>query len=142
MRQLDERNLGETRAAANLENSRRTNKAYFDQHKRLCGEKQELHVGDLVLLQTISSQPHNRSRARKLHDKWRGPFRIHTVAEHATYYRLAELDDVDLAGSFAGNRLKKFFSRAELDRDHEERRDLIHVVNELEDEEDGPGRAK
>jgi hypothetical protein len=47
---------------------------------------------------------------------------------------------VELAGSFAGNRLRKFFSRAELDRDREEHRDVIRVVNELEDEEDEPGR--
>jgi hypothetical protein len=86
MRQLDERNLRETRTAANLENSRRINKSYFDQHKRLRGESQELHVGDLVLLQTISNQPHSRTRARKLDDKWRGPCRIHAVPEHSTYY--------------------------------------------------------
>ena len=142
MRQLDERNLRETRAATNLENSRRVNKAYFDQHKRLRGENQELHVGDLVLLQTVSNQPHNRSRARKLDDKWRGPFRIRAAPEHSTYYRLAELDGVELAGAFAGNRLKKFFSRAELDRDREGRRAVIRVVNDLEDEDGGPGRVE
>ena len=142
MRQLDERNLRETRAATNLENSRRVNKAYFDQHKRLRGENQELHVGDLVLLQTVSNQPHNRSRARKLDDKWRGPFRIRAAPEHSTYYRLAELDGVELAGAFAGNRLKKFFSRAELDRDREGCRAVIRVVNDLEDEDGGPGRVE
>jgi hypothetical protein len=49
---------------------------------------------------------------------------------------------VELAGSFAGNRLRKFFSRAELDRNREEHRNVIRVVNELEDEEDGPGRIE
>jgi hypothetical protein len=141
MRQLDEKNLREARAAVNLENSRRANKAYFDQHKRLRGENQELHVGDLVLLQAVSNQPLNRSRARKLDDKWRGPYRIRAAPEHSTYYRLAELDGVELVGSFAGNRLKKFFSRAELDRDRAERQAVIRVLDGLEDEEDGPGRV-
>ena len=142
MRRLDERNLRETRAAVNLENSHRANKVYFDQHKRLCGEKQELHVGDLVLLQSVSNHPHNRSRARKLDDKWRGPFRIHVAPEHSTYYRLTELNGVELAGSFAGNQLKKFFSRAELDCNREGHRAVIRVVNDLEDEEEGPGRLE
>jgi hypothetical protein len=36
--------------------------------------------------------------------------------------------------------LKKFFSRAELDRDREGHRAVIRVVNDLEDEKEGPGR--
>jgi len=51
-------------------------------------------------------------------------------------------DGVDLAGSFAGNRLKKFFSRAELDRDRGGHRAVIRVVNDLEDEEERPGRVE
>jgi len=47
-----------------------------------------------------------------------------------------------LAGSFAGNQLKKFFSRAELDRNREGHRAVIRVVNDLKDEEEGPGRLE
>ena len=49
---------------------------------------------------------------------------------------------MELAGSFAGNRLKKFFSRAELDRDRAERQSVIRVLVGLEDEEGGPGRRE
>jgi transposase InsO family protein len=141
MRQLDERNLREAHAAENLENSRRANKAYFDQHKRLRSENQRLHVGDIVLLQTQSAQLYNRSRASKLDDKWRGPYRIREVPEHSTYYRLEELDGTQLVGSFAGNRLKKFFSRADLDRARTERQAVIRVRNDLEDEEEDAERV-
>ena len=50
MRQLDERVLMESRAAAELERSRIGNKTYYDQHKRMRSDFQQLHVGDLVLL--------------------------------------------------------------------------------------------
>ena len=48
---------------------------------------------------------------------------------------------MELAGSFAGNRLKKFFSRAELDHDHAEHQAVICVLDGLEDEESGQGHA-
>jgi len=54
--------------------------------------------------------------------------------------RLAELGGVDLAGSFTGDRLKKF-SKAELERDRAAHRAVIHVVDGLEDEEGGPSRV-
>ena len=48
---MDQRALEEVRAAENLERSRKENKAYFNEHKRLHGDGElQLHVGDLVLL--------------------------------------------------------------------------------------------
>ena len=49
MRQLDEPSLEIARAAKELERSRKGNKAYFDQHKRMRGDPQQLHVDDLML---------------------------------------------------------------------------------------------
>jgi len=107
MRQLDQRSLVEAHAAQELEYSRKGNKAYFDEHKRL--RNSPLNVGDLVLLhRTMTSKAIERT-VFKLSDKWRGPYRIAEVGKSG-YYRLRELDGVELAESVAGNRLKKFFS--------------------------------
>jgi hypothetical protein len=111
MRQLDQRILNETQAAETLRNSRKANKAYFDLNKRLRNQQQQLHVGDLVLLHNSRSE---RQHSRKLNDNWFGPYRIREVIESSTYYRLEELDGTHLAASFAGNRLKRFFSRTEI----------------------------
>jgi Integrase zinc binding domain/RNase H-like domain found in reverse transcriptase len=108
MQQLDHRRVSETIAAMNLRNSRKGNKIYFDQHKRLRPVSQRLQEGDLVLLYDSALQ---KTRHTKLRDKWRGPYKIIEKAENSTFYRLAELDGTPLAGTTAGNRLKKFYSR-------------------------------
>ena len=109
MRQLDERVLAESWSAAELERSRRINKSYFDDVKRLRSEK--LKVGDLVLLHNSAKTP--GARRTKLDFNWLGPYCIWEVSE-AGYYRLEELDGVQLKESVAGNRLKRFFSRRSL----------------------------
>ena len=139
MKQLDQRNLAEVQAAENLRNSRKANKTYFDQHKRLRGDSEELHVGDLMLLNN-SKNPHLRSRKDKLDDNWRGPYRIREIPENSTYY-LLELDGTPLATTIAGNRIKKFYSRTSFDeaRDNiigEEGSDDENEENEGENEED------
>ena len=58
------------------------------------------------------------SHSVKLEDRWLGPYRIREVSE-VGYYRLNELDGVELKESFAGNRLKKFFVRDELEHDRQ-----------------------
>jgi hypothetical protein len=117
-------------------NKRKANKAYFDQQKRLRGDQQQLHIGDLVLLHNTRKQQ-TRSRAHKLDDNWHGPYRIHEIAENSTFYRLKELDGTHLAASFAGNRLKKFFSREALDEQRAQLYDTIRVHDILEEEDDG-----
>jgi Integrase zinc binding domain len=114
MRQLDQRNLHECQAAENLRNSRKANKAYYDQHKRLRPEHQQLHVGDLVLLHRTQNLKTYDSR-RKLDDRWFGPYRIREIPEDSTFYLLEEIDGTPLAATIAGNRLKKFFSRRSID---------------------------
>src|SRR3982074_1016347 len=116
MRQLDQRALAEAQAAENLRNARKANKMYFDDHKRLRSEQQQLHVGDLVLLHNTKKIKTYSSKA-KLDDNWHGPYRIREVAEDSTFYRLEELDGTHLASTIAGKRLKRFFSRSELNAD-------------------------
>ena len=131
IRQLDQRNLHEAQAAKNLRNSRLGNKADFDANKRI--RPQQLNVGDLVLLHNTILE---HSHSRKLDDKWRGPYRIREIPPDSTFYRLEELDGTPLAATFAGNRLKRFYSRRELDADREEVSNTIRVGN---GENDGDG---
>jgi len=91
MRQLDERDLMIVKAAEQLESSRRANKEWFDEHRRLRTENQQLRIGDLVLLhQTLGSG--SRSLKWKLQDRWQGPYRITEITPNSTFYQLKELD--------------------------------------------------
>ena len=130
MKQLDQRNLTEVQAAENLHNSRKANKVYFDQRKRIRGVNGELYVGDLVLLNNAKN-PHLRSRREKLDDNWRGPYRNREIPENSTCYLLEEFDGTHLAATIAGTRLKKFYTRTSLD----EARDSITIMEERIDEE-------
>jgi hypothetical protein len=105
MQQLGNRWVTETLAAANLRNSCKGNKTYFDQHHCLRPESQQLRVGDLVLLLNSALQ---KTRNTKLLDNWRGPYRITEIPRDSTFYQLEELDGTPLVQPFAGNRLKKF----------------------------------
>ena len=49
MKQLDQRNLAEMQAAENLRNSRKADQIYFDQHKLIRAENEELYIGNLML---------------------------------------------------------------------------------------------
>ena len=142
--QLDQRSLYEAQASTNLKNSRLANKSDFDVKKRIrTTAAQQLHVGDLVLLHNTILQ---HSHSRKLDHKWRGPFRIREIPKNSTFYRLEELDGTPLAASFAGNCLKRFFTRPELDAHRAETHDTIRVrdpwdfVDDDEEAEDGIGR--
>ena len=123
MEQLDQRRVVKILAAMNQRNSRKANKAYFDNVKRLRPQSQLLQPGDMVLLFDSASQ---RSRGVKLKDKWRGPFRITEKAKKSTFYLLTELDGTPFAKSIAGNRLKKFYSR-----------DVMKLLKESEQFDDG-----
>jgi len=56
MQQMDHRRVTEKIAAINLRNSHKYNKVYFDQHKNLRPDSQQLHEGDLVLLYNSALQ--------------------------------------------------------------------------------------
>jgi len=131
MRQLDERILMESRTALESERSRKGNKAYYDQHKRMRGDSQQLHVGDLVLLHQ-SKNATSHSVKHKLDDRWFGLYRIHEIPPDSTFYKLEEPDGTHLKAMFAGDWLKRFFSRSILDEDCTERHDVIRVRDALE----------
>ena len=134
MRQLDQRNIHEARAAINLKNSRLGDKAHFDSTKRLRTAAQQLHVGDLVLLHNTIIQ---HSHSCKLDDQWRRPYWIRKILEDSTFYRLEELYGTLLAASFAENRLKRFFTRSELDASRAELHDAIRVRSSGDGDGDG-----
>ena len=131
MRQLDERALMESRAAEELEWSRKGNKAYFDQHKGMRREDQQLHVGDLVLVHQ-SKNLNSRAVKIKLDARWFGPYQIREIPPDSTFYKLEELDGTHLKATFAGDRLKRFFSRTALDKDRMQRHEVIRVRDALE----------
>jgi len=108
MKQLDVHYLEEARAAETLKRTRLGNKAYFDAHKHLRAANQQINIGDLLLLHNTRIQ---KSWDKKVDNNWWGPYRVREVSS-AGFYRLAELDGTELAESFAGNRIKKFFVRA------------------------------
>ena len=134
MRQLDEQTLRVSRAATELERSRKHNKGYFDQHNRMRAEPQRLHVGDLVLL-FQSKNLNTRLVKNKLHDLWFGPYRIREIPDDLTFYKLEELDGAHLKATFARNRLKRFSSGVELDTDRADQHAVIRVRDALEDDE-------
>jgi hypothetical protein len=104
MRQLDQQVLSEAQAAETLRNSWRANKAYFDVRNS--------NFGSAILSYCTILVPTDNILA-KLCDIWRGPYQIQEVIESSTYYQLEVLDGTHLAASFAGNRLKQFFSQTE-----------------------------
>ena len=95
-------------------------------------ESQQLHAGDLVLLHE-TRYLNDRGRERKLDYKWSGPYRIRSIGENSTYYMLEELDGTPLRRSFAGNRIKRFFSRLSLDEIREEMHEVVRVQEGVED---------
>ena len=56
--------------------------------------------------------------SRNLLFKWLGPYRICNIVKDKGTYMLEELDKSRLASTFAGDRLKKFHPRQQLQLDH------------------------
>jgi len=129
MRQLDQKVFTESQAAMNLRNSSNANKVYYDQTKQL--RKDPLRVGDLVLVHQTKAS-YSCSWAQKLDDRWFGPYRILEIPDNSTFYLLEELDGTHLTPTFAGNRLKRFFSRVELDNNRAEAHETIRVRDALD----------
>ena len=112
MRQLDQRVLTEVQAAENLRNSRKANKIYYDQHKQL-----RVRGAAISRRRSCPSSSHqgfdySRSRARKLDDRWSGPYRIREIPEDSTFYLLEELDGTSLANYFRWQSTQTTFSLA------------------------------
>src|SRR5436190_24369096 len=56
----------------------------------------------------------SRTRKYKLDDRWRCPYRVREKAKDSTFYYLNELDGTQLKRRFAGDLVKKYFSRANM----------------------------
>jgi hypothetical protein len=70
----------------------------------------EIKEGDLVLRHDSIAEI-DMSRSRKLSYKWLGPYRVKEAIPEKGTYILEEFDGTQLAGTYAGNRLKKFVER-------------------------------
>ncbi len=89
---------------------RELGKKYFDKNHRLRTEP--LEPGMLVLSHDTAGAM-NMSADHKLSFRWFGPFRILEVNAEKGTYTLSELDGARFKGTFAGNRLKRFYPREE-----------------------------
>jgi hypothetical protein len=107
-RQLQLRNEDIEELALRKQRKRAAAKETFDSTKQL--RKAPILEGDLVLCHDPWSDI-DLSTARKLSPKWRGPYRVRIAIQDKGTYILEELDNTLLAGTFAGNRLKKFIQR-------------------------------
>ena len=83
-------------------------KEAFDRTHQL--RSAEIRKDDLVLCHD-SSREMDMSRNRKLSYRWLGPYRIQKAIPEKGTYILQEFDRTSLAGTYAGNRLKKFVKR-------------------------------
>ena len=95
-------------AIENLKKRRLSNKAWFDNSKRLRPETAIIYENDLVLLHDTKL---DNQYTDKLADKWGGPYRVHKILDSGAYM-LPELDGAELDGAYAGNRLKKHWLRS------------------------------
>ena len=75
----------------------------------------ELAANDVVLLHDTRRE---KDMSHKLAFKWLGPYRICNSVKDKGTYMLEELDGSRLAGTFAGDRLKKFHPRQRLQLDN------------------------
>lgn len=88
---------------------RHQNKEYFDDAKRIRSD--QLAIGDLVLLRDSPADA-DMSTIANFRPKWRGPYRISFVGSKG-WYKLQELDGVPFRSHTPGDRVKKFYPRAE-----------------------------
>jgi hypothetical protein len=102
-------------AIEKINSARLKGKDYFDQKKVLRSKK--LNVGDAVLLYDSSLSP---QFSKKFVNKWLGPYVIIEKRTNGSY-KLAEMDGTPFSQSTAGNRLKLFFTREDLNRSGDER---------------------
>ena len=77
--------------------------------------KEKLAVESIVLLHDTRRE---KDMSQKLLFKWLGPYRICNAVKDKGTYVIEELDKLRLAGTFAGDRLKKFHLRQQLQLDH------------------------
>ena len=112
-RQLQRRDKDLEEATLHLQRMRLEGKERHDLKHGI--REEELAVGSIVLLHDTQRE---KDMSRKLAFKWLGPYRISDAVRDKGTYMLEELDGSQLAGTFAGDRLKKFHPRQQLLLDH------------------------
>ena len=106
-----ERNEEDIRAAQHRINaSGLRNKEYFDKRRRK--RAIPLKEGDMVLLHNSVLE---KQWSKKLDNHWLGPYIIREAKQDLGTYLLDELDCTRLQGTYAGDRLKKFYPREGID---------------------------
>lgn len=75
------------------------------------GSQEDFAQGDLVLVWD-SIREIDKSSARKMRDRWLGPYRIAIVYPGQSYYMLEELDGIPFAHTTHANRLKRFWQHS------------------------------
>ena len=109
-RQLQRRDKDLQEAALYLRRSREQDKDNFDSRKRL--RVKNLNVGDLVLLHNTKLK---YQYSHKLDYCWLRPYRLADLVRDKGTYLLEELDGARLQSTYAGNRLKFFYTRGPID---------------------------
>jgi RNase H-like domain found in reverse transcriptase/Integrase zinc binding domain len=103
-RQLQLRDEDMEEIALRKRRFREQGKEAFDANHHL--RLKAIKAGDVVLVYH-SKRAKDMTADVKLGFRWMGPYRIKT-AFPKSYYKLEEMDGVELKGTYAGNRLKKF----------------------------------
>jgi hypothetical protein len=109
-RALERREEDLEEAKLRLRRMREVGKECFDERKVLREEK--IEIGHLVLVHDTFGAM-DKSSSKKLSFRWFGPYRIASVIPDKGIFMLEELDGSHLRGTFAANRIKRFFPRQE-----------------------------
>lgn len=107
-RQLQSRDEDLEEVRLRKQRKRMESKEYFDQTQQI--HRTEIKEGDLVLRHDSFAEI-DISQSRKLSYKWLGPYRVRKAVPEKGTYILEEFDGTQLAGTYSGNRLKKFVER-------------------------------
>jgi hypothetical protein len=107
-RALERRTEDLEEAAAHLNRMRRLGKEAFDKRHNLL--QKPFEIGELVLSHDTAGS-FDMSREHKLAFRWFGPFRVAQADQERGIYVLTELDGAQLNGTYAADRLKRFYVR-------------------------------
>src|SRR6202165_2412562 len=72
--------------------------------------------GTMVLVYQAKFDVNAKFHGAKYRDRWAGPFRVHRRLKSGSY-QLMELDGTRMKGSVAANRVKKFYSREQREKE-------------------------
>jgi RNase H-like domain found in reverse transcriptase/Integrase zinc binding domain/Reverse transcriptase (RNA-dependent DNA polymerase) len=126
-------------AAARLRLMRERGKDQFDKRHRLRPYPLE---PDMLVVCFDSKGAMDMSNSRKLSMRWLGPYRIKEAITDKGTYTLTELDGARLAGTFAGNRLKRFFPKEASEPAPPESEEMDWVPSDPEQEREASGERE